>query len=260
MIHSYPWYFADWLQSEARFDLSLSERGLYRDLLDLCYQDGSIPSDERRLRLMAACGDDEFTSAWEKVKNLFEERDGRLYNEKVSGVRGRIEQWHEGKRQAGRKGGTAKAQLKHSYSFASSKKLAQLEHSYDSASSKSVADPWPTTTTTTTTINPLPPLDEKAQEDPIERITAIGKSWPNKSALEMGKRLIAEEVAQSAHPLTTLTAIEQRAQRWAEFYRSREPQFRKRLDNWMRDGDWMNDPEQAPAKPAEDDYDGYRKA
>ena len=76
----------------------------------------------------------------------------------------------------------------------------------------------------------------------------------------MGKRLIADEVAQSAHPLTTLVVIEGRAQKWSEFYRTREPQYRKRLDKWMRDGDWMNDPDETPAQSASDDFDGYRRA
>jgi hypothetical protein len=42
---TYAWNPLDWLLSDLRASLSLEARGLYRDLLDLCYIDGSLPSD-----------------------------------------------------------------------------------------------------------------------------------------------------------------------------------------------------------------------
>ena len=40
----YRWYAGDWLGSPTRLDMSLAERGMYRDLLDWHYAEGSIPA------------------------------------------------------------------------------------------------------------------------------------------------------------------------------------------------------------------------
>ena len=43
---SYIWYTKDWKADERVFNLSLAERGLYRELIDLCYaQQNRVPID-----------------------------------------------------------------------------------------------------------------------------------------------------------------------------------------------------------------------
>jgi len=86
MLHSYPWYIKDWLLSEARLTMTLSQRGLYRDLLDHFFEQGSLPTNEAALFRMAACDQREFKAAWPVVRQKFEERDGRLYNRKAEEV------------------------------------------------------------------------------------------------------------------------------------------------------------------------------
>lgn len=241
MIHSYPWYFADWLQSETRFDLSLSERGLYRDLLDLCYQDGSIPYDERRLRLMAACGDEEFTLAWEKVKSMFTERDGRLYNEKVSEVRGRIEEWHEGRRRAGRKGSLAKAELKLSSSSASSSASAKLKLSFNSATSSAKAELKPTTTTTTTTNNPLPP----AFQIPDIAARIFDRHIPEKrgGSMQFIEQVISQQIGDAVNPESEIQRMDSSHIKWCELWAQSEARFTPKLTDWISTGNWQNQPQ-----------------
>ena len=53
--HSYPWYVSDWWNSETRAKFSPAQRGLFRDLLDLCYMHGSIPSDRRAISRLLGC-------------------------------------------------------------------------------------------------------------------------------------------------------------------------------------------------------------
>ena len=55
MIYSYPWYFRDWRASDARATMTLAERGLYREILDLCYENGSVTSDEKELAKLIGC-------------------------------------------------------------------------------------------------------------------------------------------------------------------------------------------------------------
>lgn len=105
MIHSYPWYMEDWRGSQARLMLNLEERALYRELLDFCYIERSLPTDERMLARIANCSDDEFKRTWPSVQKLFNERNGRYYNQKVNQVLERLDGYHEQKRKAGRASG-----------------------------------------------------------------------------------------------------------------------------------------------------------
>lgn len=105
MIHSYPWYPQDWRGSETRMRLTLAERSIYRDLLDHCWEQGSLPTDERVLAGIAGATVKEFKQCWPAVSTKFEERDGRFYNSKVDEKRPELERWHEQKRNAGLKSG-----------------------------------------------------------------------------------------------------------------------------------------------------------
>jgi len=66
----YPWFASQWLASESRLSMTTSERAIYRDLLDHCYEAGSIPNRRVVLANMAAVSLDEFDPAW---KVVFEE-------------------------------------------------------------------------------------------------------------------------------------------------------------------------------------------
>lgn len=95
MIHYYPWYINDWKSSETWLELGLMSKGLYRELIDACYQHGSVPTDESLLQKIAGCTRKEFTAAWPSVKLQFVEKEGRYYNSKVCSVLPRLQEKHE---------------------------------------------------------------------------------------------------------------------------------------------------------------------
>ena len=113
MRHSYPWYIADWRDSETRLALSLAGRGLYRELLDYCYLEGSLPADESRIKLISSSDGHDFSRAWKQVRPLFElvsSPDGeRFVHHKVNQVRAKLDLYYEQKKEAGRKSGEARA-------------------------------------------------------------------------------------------------------------------------------------------------------
>lgn len=115
--------------------MTLAERGLYRELLDHCWECGNLPNSEVVLTKIAHCSEKEFRKSWPTVKAQFYENDGRLYHVKVNEKRRAIEEWHDGRREAGRKGGLAKK--------------ASLATS--SAKAQPVADLKPSTSTSTST-------------------------------------------------------------------------------------------------------------
>jgi uncharacterized protein YdaU (DUF1376 family) len=101
VIQSYPWYIADWRESETRISLSLAERGLYRELLDYCYLEGSLPSNEVTLAKLSCSTTQEFKQTWPNVAHLFERDGDRLIHRKVNEVRAKLAAYHEQKKHAG---------------------------------------------------------------------------------------------------------------------------------------------------------------
>jgi uncharacterized protein YdaU (DUF1376 family) len=101
MIQSYPWYIADWRESETRIRLSLPERALYRELLDYCYLEGSLPNEEIQLSRIASCTVAEVRRYLPAVQPLFYLEGERMLHSKVNEVRAKLAKYHEQKRHAG---------------------------------------------------------------------------------------------------------------------------------------------------------------
>lgn len=110
VVHCYPWYIADWLQSEHVAAMSLEERGLYREALDLCYANGSIPDNPVALQKLTRSTEKEFRRAWPKVRACFYQDGDRLCNEKVNAVLEKERVRRDRARESGSAGGRAKAQ------------------------------------------------------------------------------------------------------------------------------------------------------
>src|ERR1035437_5906376 len=114
MFQSYPWYIADWRTSETRLSLNLAERGLYRELLDYCYLEGSLPEDRDRIKLISGADGHDFARAWNKVRSLFElvstPNGNRFVHPKVNDVRAKLFTYHEQKKHAGVKSGQSRRQ------------------------------------------------------------------------------------------------------------------------------------------------------
>lgn len=105
------WFHATWLASETRHSMTAAERGVYRDALDLCYSEGSIPADERTLQRLLIVSDEEFSEAWPAVSKHFEEhpdRPDRLINPKASEIMAESERYRRQQAAHGRKGGRPK--------------------------------------------------------------------------------------------------------------------------------------------------------
>ena len=83
-MHSYPWYITDWRESDSVLAMTAEQRDVYRNLLDMCWRDGSLPVNERALQKMSLADDGEWGRSWPTVRSMFVERDGRLWNEKVN--------------------------------------------------------------------------------------------------------------------------------------------------------------------------------
>jgi uncharacterized protein YdaU (DUF1376 family) len=83
----YAWYPSDWLSRSRGW--SAVARGLYRELLDVAWERGTLPMDAEALRQLVAYTPREWRAAWPAVEREFPARRG-----------GRVNAWVEAQRDA----------------------------------------------------------------------------------------------------------------------------------------------------------------
>ncbi len=242
--------------------MNTSQRSIYRDLLDHCYEAGSIPGDQTILARMAAVPQEEFDAAWPIVGKKFvphPELEGRLTNPRV------IEElaYREAKSRAGEAGGKAKARASKTLAGASSKTLA-------GASSKTLAQSQKHSTAEQNRENPSSPAEPdeglllQAEEQapnlndqqtrwfndlfwpaywrPVDKADAL-KTWKRHAASEARALMIVEAV--KAH---------------APVYLKREPEHRPHASTWLNKLRYEEPPERLGGQPSTGRRDPFIEA
>jgi uncharacterized protein YdaU (DUF1376 family) len=127
------WYVTDYRASRRVQRLSWQERGIYRELLDECWIEGSIPDDPDKLAEIAGCPRGVMAEAWANLKAMFvplEGMDGMyLTSRRLEAERSEDDNFRVKKSHAGRLGGLAKASSAKQKLANPSQQLEQLEQS-----------------------------------------------------------------------------------------------------------------------------------
>ena len=105
----FPFYGADFFESEKVACMSLAARGLYIGALWRQWRTGGLPADPQLLARLLGVGLDEFRQVWPEVAPCFELVDGRLQNRRLELVRAEQQATLEKRQSAGKKGGEARA-------------------------------------------------------------------------------------------------------------------------------------------------------
>ena len=106
----YKWFWQDWRANRKIQRMSYIERGLYRELLDECWVEGSIPNDIKELADICGCPENVMADAWQVLSSCFELLDDNtLINEKLHSLRTEKDVERLKKAENGKKGGLAKA-------------------------------------------------------------------------------------------------------------------------------------------------------
>lgn len=181
-----PWYkwYHDWYRKESRIELNLAERGLYRECLDLHYQEGSIPANLTVLRRWINVDKDEFDKAWPKVSKHFtssQNDDSRLVNSRALKELKKLLENSSNQALKGRKGGLAKGKKLNKTTTSGSKATAKPLPSRG----KNPAKPNPGhKDTDTDTESPLPPKGVSW----ADRFDEWWSLWPKKTAKPDAKK------------------------------------------------------------------------
>jgi len=105
-LYYYTWFTDRWQLSQARVEMNLAERGLYRELLDYFYTNGSLPADEATLARIVGAQAAEFRRAWRKVSGWFAPDDtGRLVSAAGTDLRNGLLRELNQRRAASQRGG-----------------------------------------------------------------------------------------------------------------------------------------------------------
>ena len=231
-IHSYPWYFADWRSSEAVLSMTAEQRGIYRELLDYCWEAGSLPADERLLQRMSLATDAEWRRSWPVVQQMFMERAGRLYHPKVDERRPELLRWHESRRTAGRKGADRRWRKESDGSPNGSPN--------GSAIAQPMAQLWPSTSTSTSTYNPpiIPPTNSEASDLPIDEwVERLYRRHPKKKNKTLVAQVLWAAISVAPDPAAKFAEID-RAHQIAcksHHWRKEGGLYAPKLDQWIAD-------------------------
>lgn len=105
----YKWYWRDWRANRKVQRMSYVERGLYRELLDECWAEGSIPASIEKLAEICGCQKEVMAEAWQVLSNCFTPIENRFINDKIESLRTEKDRERLAKSSAGRKGGISKS-------------------------------------------------------------------------------------------------------------------------------------------------------
>lgn len=70
-VHFYEWYVSRWQGSTAHDELDACGRGIYREMLDACYTQGSVTSDLDTLCRKCSCTRAELDARWALIRKHF---------------------------------------------------------------------------------------------------------------------------------------------------------------------------------------------
>lgn len=258
-MNSYPHYIHDWRGSEAVMFMSNGERGLYRELLDFCWEHGSLPGNEKAVMLVGRCSQESFAVDWPAVSKCFElQDDGRYHNPSVDEKRPSIVQLKEKRKIAGGIGGKI-AQAKRSELLkqkpSKNKTLAKAVNAYVDVNADGNTDVY---------VNAVKQTHTPRAEDP-DPTAAIWKAideclgiWPKPSNRQYSRDAAEREAVNfPAGVVVWAEALPERARVWSLHYRQAKADdkrvFVPLLDFWIKDGEYARNPPRGHLTEDEED-------
>lgn len=109
----YPWFVKDFRANRKVQRMNYVERGLYRELLDECWEEGVIPDDPIKLAEICNCPAGVMVEAWVKIRPCFTATEGLdgmlLANDKLESIRDFVEAKRDLRSLAGKASALARA-------------------------------------------------------------------------------------------------------------------------------------------------------
>lgn len=250
MLHYYAWYPKDWLTSLTRLEMPAAARAIYRDLLDYCYLDGSIPTDDDALQRLAAVSPAEWKRYSPVVrKQFFFGDDGFLHHRKVDEKRPECLAHYEQKVNAGRASGEARRERKLNARSSERSNDRSNETSTDVGTKRELA----LTLTLPVPSPPTPSPNENGDFDFLEWFESLYESWSVKGHKDQACRALATHSG-IGNPEWRANVV-RKARAWSEYYAGRYVK-KAFLFEWVNDEGWRYDPPVEKERTATVEFSG----
>lgn len=238
---------------------------MYRELLDYCWQNGSLPRDEKHLSKIADCTVSQLRKHWQTFGKMFILNGERYENEKVNAARPGLVRWRNAKRLGGRKGAETRAkQAKEKATIvqttvATDADKVELQPSSPSPSSSTstTASLRAAVVVTRTTAAPgFEPFDDGPDPEALvsAAVEAVAQFWPRLGNVPLAKMCWQMEALRDVHGVAEwCQRVVATAQVHAKAHREAQSMNRRHfipdLCRWVKDGDYaQKPPETAPAE------------
>lgn len=233
--------------------MTAEQRGVYRDLLDICWDQGSLTTDETALRRLAMCEPKEWKRAWPVVRDrFFVAEDGQYHNAKVDEKRPEIISAKEDRSKSASKAASMRWQGERNarHMRAASDPQCGFDANLCGTPSPSPS-PCINTPLSPSTPNTVAPVDDWGDTfaDTVERIFNRHAECRAKSNRQpgWGFQIFARRVQQDLQDASNRAKLLDRADRAHAFYIASvdDPKFCLSLDKWWTSGEWQNEPPSA---------------
>jgi uncharacterized protein YdaU (DUF1376 family) len=232
----------------------LEGRAIYRELLDYCWLNGSLPADEKHLAKIADCTVARMRKHWAIFGKMFILNGDRYENERVNQMRPELVRWRESKKRNGALGGKKKAE-----NLATAKAIAEatavpialpiaLANSYPSSSSSS------SSSIVSTPIFPaLDPAAADFHQTPEYWSEKLREIHPKPSPRRLVEQFCVDhwlKCGDAAKYAAFMLTVSGSLTQWCEAWARNGNRFAPSLDKWLHDESYRKQP---PAPESEFD-------
>lgn len=224
----YKWFWQDWRANRKAQRMNYIERGLYRELLDECWVEGSIPNDLNILAEICGCPNDVMANAWQVLESCFKLVEDVYINEKMESLRTEKDTERLVKALSGKKGGVSKSLNIKEEIIKSKQVLASAKQVLASAN-----------------------IEEKRRGEYTDEFELFWKLYSK----PVGKVNAFKEWNKLKPSAELIKTITEKAK--AQAIAITEPKFRKDAERWIRDRRWEDE---IITKPINDIFSPVRMA
>jgi len=234
----YEWGIARWLSSRTRMALDSSGRNIYRELLDLCYAQGSIPRDPSVLIRHCAATQEEWDRSWPVISRHFhvDKHDSEsLVNDTANVFRRNYFKYREQQRKNVKSKGSVKPTVVKEIRNGG---LTTVENNLNDGSTKTRQDKT---------------IQEEvsnwnAATDPDAIVERMRAAHPKPSSRVLVQTAMFNAVSAGVNPVL----VEESHKLWCatEGWTEKSGQYAPKLEEWIDNEGYLKRPNKDPPKPS----------
>ena len=248
-VYFYEWSVSSWHNSDTRHQLDSAGRGIFREILDLCYTQGSITKDRKLLASQCGCTEAEMEAVWPIISRHFftKKNDSfRMENSRSNAVRKHFFAYVSSQRKKGKKGGEVKAKgIIEISSSGLSKPVAKERRGKESIDKESRGEEKKNAREQPPQKSPQK-NDLQDEPDSAKVLERIYERHPYKGRFVDAEYHWSLILQSAVSPDAVIADIERKHQEWCEYWKTQR--FKPFLFKWFEDKQFIDWPPSASSQ------------